>query len=157
VLFDGRQCRLPYADVTTFPEVLDTIGNTALVVVPNGGVVTPELFVRTPRVVALEPDTSPTLTTGTGGPHRVEGTATGIVPPLLVPVSYDEARVVDEAAARALAGRLARVDGLFAGVSTALNVAGATALAAERGPGRTVVTVAVDTGLKYLAGDLFDA
>ncbi len=109
-----------------------------------------------PRVVALEPDTSPALTTGAGGPHRVEGTATGVVPPLLVAGSYDEARVVDEAAARSLARRLARVDGLFAGVSSALNVAGATALAAELGPDRSVVTVAVDTGLKYLDGDLFD-
>ena len=107
------------------------------------------------RVVALEPATSPTLTTGGSGAHRVEGIATGIVPPLLGPDTYDEARVVDEAEARRLAIRLARTEGLFAGTSSAVNVAGAIALAQELGPGKTVATVAVDTGLKYLAGDLF--
>jgi cysteine synthase A len=108
------------------------------------------------RVVAFEPATSPVLTAGVGGPHRVEGTATGIVPPLLTPDTYDEARTVDEDEARQLAIRLARTDGVFAGTSSAVNVAGAIALARELGAGRTVVTVAVDTGLKYLAGDLFE-
>jgi cysteine synthase A len=109
------------------------------------------------RVVAFEPATSPVLTAGVGGPHRVEGTATGVVPPLLTPDTYDEARTVDEAEARQMAIRLARTDGIFAGTSSAVNVVGAIALARELGPGRTVVTVAVDTGLKYLAGDLFEA
>jgi cysteine synthase A len=95
------------------------------------------------------------LTQGAGGPHRVEGTATGIVPPLLTPESYDEARIVDEDQARLLARRLAREEGIFAGTSSALNVLGAITLAAELGAGHTVVTVAVDTGMKYLAGDLF--
>ena len=107
------------------------------------------------RVVAFEPATAPMLTAGHSGPHRVEGTATGIVPPLLGAADYDEARVVDEVQARALAIRLAREDGVFAGTSSALNIQGALDLAAELEPDRTVVTVAVDTGLKYLAGDLF--
>jgi len=107
------------------------------------------------RVVALEPASSPVLTAGVAGPHRVEGTATGIVPPLLVPGSHDEARAVEEDDARVLASRLAREDGIFVGTSSALNIAGALELAREAGAGRTVVTVAADTGLKYLAGDLF--
>src|SRR5262245_14023894 len=107
------------------------------------------------RVVAFEPATSPMLTTGVGGPHRVEGTAAGIVPPLLSSGGYDEARTVDETEARALAPRLAQVEGVFAGTSSALNVTGALTLASELGAGRTVVTVAVDSGLKYLAGDLY--
>jgi len=107
------------------------------------------------RVLALEPATSPMLTQGAGGPHRVEGTATGIVPPLLTPDSYDDARTVDEGRARLFANRLAREEGLFAGTSSALNLLGAVTLAGELGAGHTVVTVAVDTGLKYLAGDLF--
>lgn len=96
------------------------------------------------------------LTAGHGGPHRVEGTATGIVPPLLTPGLVDEARAVGEAYARRLAPVLARREGVFAGTSSALNIAGAVAVAAELSAGRTVVTVACDTGLKYLAGDLFD-
>jgi cysteine synthase len=68
---------------------------------------------------------------------------------------YDEARVVDETEGRAMARRLAREEGIFAGTSTGLNVAAAIALARELGPGKVVATVAVDTGLKYLAGDLF--
>jgi cysteine synthase A len=107
------------------------------------------------RIVALEPATSPVLTTGRGGPHRVEGTAPGFVPPHLTPADYDEARAIDEEAAREMARRLAREEGIFAGISTGLNVAGALQLATELGPGARVATVAVDSGLKYLAGDLF--
>ena len=107
------------------------------------------------RIVALEPSGSPVLTTGRGGPHRVEGIAPGFVPPHLTAADYDEARAIDEGEARALARRLAREEGLFAGTSTGLNVLAALQLARELGPGRRVATVAVDTGLKYLAGDLF--
>jgi cysteine synthase A len=52
---------------------------------------------------------------------------------------------------------LAREEGIFAGVSTGLNLVAALKLAEELGPGRTVATVAVDTGLKYLTSDLFEA
>ena len=107
------------------------------------------------RIVALEPSSSPALTKGHGGAHRVEGTATGRIPPHLSRSDYDEARAIDEADARAMVRRLAREEGLFAGTSTGLNVAAAVQLAAELGPGHRVATVAVDTGLKYLAGDLF--
>jgi cysteine synthase A len=107
------------------------------------------------RVVALEPTGSPVLTTGRGGPHRVEGTAPGFVPPHLTPSDYDEARAIDEDQARVMVRRLAREEGIFAGTSTGLNVVAALQLARELGPGHRVATVAVDTGLKYLAGDLF--
>jgi cysteine synthase len=107
------------------------------------------------RVVGLEPTGSPVLTTGRGGAHRVEGTAPGFVPPHLKREDYDEARAIDENEARGFARRLAKEEGIFAGVSTGLNVLAACQLARELGPGRRVATVAVDTGLKYLAGDLF--
>jgi cysteine synthase A len=89
----------------------------------------------------------------------VEGTAAGIVPPLLDADAdaYDEARTVDEDAGRATVRRLAREEGIFVGTSSGLNVTAAIALARELGAGHTVVTVAADTGLKYLAGDLFTA
>jgi cysteine synthase A len=55
-----------------------------------------------------------------------------------------------------MARRLAEEEGIFAGTSSGLNVVGALQLGQELGAGRTVVTVACDTGLKYLAGDLYD-
>jgi cysteine synthase A len=108
------------------------------------------------RIVALEPSGSPVLTTGRKGAHRVEGTAPGFVPPHLTTADYDEARAIDEDEAREMARRLAREEGIFAGVSSGLNVLAALQLAKELGPGHSVATVAVDSGLKYLAGDLFN-
>lgn len=107
------------------------------------------------RIIALEPKGSPALTEGRGGAHGVEGTATGRVPPHLQRSDYDEARAIDEDEARAMARRLAREEGIFAGTSTALNVLAALQIAGELGSSHRVATVAVDTGLKYLAGDLF--
>jgi cysteine synthase A len=107
------------------------------------------------RIVALEPSGSPVMTTGRGGAHRVEGIAPGFVPPHLHREDYDEARAIDEEEARAMARRLAKEEGIFAGTSSGLNVVAALQLARELGPGHRVATVAVDTGLKYLAGDLF--
>ena len=107
------------------------------------------------RIIALEPSTSPFLTAGAGGPHRVEGVAAGFWPPHLVPGSYDETRAIDESEARTLVRRAAREEGIFAGTSTGLNLVGALQVARELGPGKIVATVAVDTGLKYLAGDLY--
>jgi cysteine synthase A len=107
------------------------------------------------KIVALEPGSSPFLTTGKGGPHRVEGIAAGFRPPHLKEGQYDEVRTVDEQAARAMARRLAREEGIFTGTSSGLNVVAALQLAREIGPGKIVATVAVDSGLKYLSGDLY--
>jgi cysteine synthase A len=107
------------------------------------------------KIIALEPTTSAFLTTGKSGAHRVEGTAAGLRPPHLKDGTFDEARALDEEAGRAMARRAAREEGLFAGTSTGMNLAGAVEVARELGPGKVVATVAVDTGLKYLAGDLF--
>lgn len=107
------------------------------------------------KIVALEPASSPVLTTGKGGPHRVEGIAAGFRPPHLKEGQYDEVRTIDEQEARAMARRLAKEEGIFAGTSSGLNVVAALQLARELGPGKTVATVAVDSGLKYLAGDLY--
>jgi cysteine synthase A len=108
------------------------------------------------RIVALEPASSPALTEGRGGAHRVEGVATGSVPPHMQSRPYDEARAIEEDEGRAMARRLAREEGLLVGTSSGLNIAAAVQLAREIGPGKIVATVAVDTGLKYLAGDLFE-
>ncbi len=107
------------------------------------------------RIVALEPAESSVISTGVPGTHRVEGIGIGIVPPLFEAEAVTEVRTVAEAEARDMARRLAKEEGIFAGISSGLNVVGAIEIAAELGPGRTVATVAVDTGLKYLAGDLY--
>lgn len=109
------------------------------------------------RIVALEPATSPVISRGITGTHHVEGIGVGFVPPLLDKDYYHESRSIDEAEAREMARRLTREEGIFSGTSTGLNVVGAVQLAQECGPGHTVTTVAVDSGLKYLAGDLYEA
>jgi cysteine synthase len=107
------------------------------------------------RLVALEPATSAVLSGGTPGRHGVEGVAPGFVPPQFDRALVSETRAIDEAEARQMAWTLARQEGLFAGTSTGLNVVAALQIARELGPDHTVVTVAVDSGLKYLAGDLY--
>ena len=105
--------------------------------------------------MAFEPATSAVLSGGAAGAHRVEGVAPGFVPPQYDRSLVSEARAVDEGEGRAMARRLASEEGLFGGTSTGLNVAGAIRIAQEIGAGHTMVTVAVDSGLKYLAGDLY--
>ena len=107
------------------------------------------------RIVALEPATSAVLSGGVAGRHGVEGVAPGFVPPQFDRAMVSETRAIDEADARRMAWTLARQEGLFAGTSTGLNVVAALQIARELGAGHTVVTVAVDSGLKYLAGDLY--
>jgi cysteine synthase A len=108
------------------------------------------------KVVVLEPASAPLISQGRKGTHSVDGIAVGIRPPILSDDRFDEARGIEEAEARVMANRLAREEGVFAGTSTGMNVVGAIQLARELGPGHTVVTVAVDTGLKYLQTDLYE-
>lgn len=108
------------------------------------------------EIVILEPASTPVISKGVAGIHHVEGIGIGFVPPLLDSGLYERVLAIDETEARAMARRLASEEGLLAGTSTGLNVTGALQLATEIGRGHTVVTVAVDTGLKYLGGDLFE-
>jgi len=107
------------------------------------------------RIVALEPDTSAVLSGGEAGTHGIDGTAAGFVPPLFDRSIVTETMPLPESEARAMSRRLAREEGVFAGTSTGLNVVAALRLAREIGRGGTVVTVACDSGLKYLNGPLF--
>ncbi len=107
------------------------------------------------RIVIIEPASTAVISGREPGTHGVEGTGIGFIPPLLDVDRYDEVRPIDEAAGRAMARRLAAEEGLLAGTSTGLNVTAAIDLAIEFGEGKSVVTVACDTGLKYLAGDLY--
>ncbi|KAB8221362.1 pyridoxal phosphate-dependent enzyme, beta subunit [Aspergillus novoparasiticus] len=106
-------------------------------------------------ISVLEPASSPTITQGRPGTHHVEGIGIGIIPPLFDRQLYDEALAISEDEGRSMCRRLAREEGLLVGTSTGLNVVAAIELARKLGSGKTVVTVAADTGLKYLKGDLF--
>ncbi|KAI9927018.1 hypothetical protein MW887_003399 [Aspergillus wentii] len=107
------------------------------------------------RVTVLEPASAPVITKGHGGQHGVEGIGIGFLPPLLDKHLYDDALAIDEAEGRAMARRLAKEEGILAGTSTGLNVVAALEIAKQLGPGKIVATVACDTGLKYVRGDLY--
>lgn len=107
------------------------------------------------KIIALEPLQSPFLTTGKGGPHKVEGIGVGFEPPFLDRARLNDVRVVDQFSAFKMCRRLAREAGIFCGVSTGLNVVAAIDLAEELGPGQRVVTLGCDSGSKYLAGDIY--
>jgi cysteine synthase A len=89
--------------------------------------------------------------------YHVEGVGVGFVPPLFDRQYCDDVRGIDETEARDMARKLARDEGIFAGTSTGMDLVGAIRLGRELGPGHVVATVACDTGLKYLNGDLFES
>ena len=119
--------------------------------------VTRELRKALPELhrVAIEPAESPVLSGGEAGTHRIEGGGSGFWPPLLERDDFDEVRAVSTADAFAMARRAAKEEGLWSGPSTGANLEVALDLARELGPGKRVATPLVDSGLKYLGGDLY--
>jgi cysteine synthase len=109
------------------------------------------------QLIAFEPSTSPVLSGGIASSHSVEGVAPGFIPPLYDATIVSQVRTISEEEGRHMCLRLAREEGILAGTSTGLNVIGALQLAQEIGPGGIVVTVAPDSGLKYLTGSLFQS
>lgn len=107
------------------------------------------------RIVAVEPDESPVLSGGQSGSHKIEGIGIGFVPPLWRPELVNDVYTVATAEAKAMARRLVREEGIFAGTSSGANVVAALRLAAKLGPSATVATLMVDSGLKYLSTDLY--
>jgi len=105
--------------------------------------------------VVVEPAESAVLSGGPPGTHHIEGGGIGHRPPLLSQGDYDEVIAVPEADAFEMARRAARTEGIFSGPSTGANLVAAMTIARRLGPGHRVVTVQVDSGLKYLAGDIF--
>ena len=89
------------------------------------------------------------------GSHKIEGTGAGFVVPLWTEGLASEIQTVSTQEAMATARRLARLEGIFAGTSTGGNVAVALRIAERLGPGQIVVTVAVDSGMKYLSTELY--
>jgi cysteine synthase len=104
------------------------------------------------RVVAVEPEDSPVLSGGKPGPHRIQGIGAGFVPVVLNTKVYDEIIRIKNDEAIAMAVRLAREEGMLAGISAGANVAAALQVAARpENKGKLIVTIICDTGERYLS------
>lgn len=105
--------------------------------------------------VAVEPAESPVLSGGAPGTHKIEGGGSGFVPPQLSFDEIDEVLAIPTADAFEMARRAAREEGVWSGPSTGANITAALVVARRLGTGARVATVQVDSGLKYLAGELY--
>jgi cysteine synthase A len=103
----------------------------------------------------VEPAESAVLSGRPPGTHHIEGGGTGQRPPQLWPADYDEVIAIPEAGAFQTARQATRDEGIFSGPSTGANIAAALEIARRLGPGHRVVTIQVDSGLKYLTGQLY--
>ncbi|MCX5866732.1 MAG: cysteine synthase A [Proteobacteria bacterium] len=150
--------------LTTAEEIWrDTEGRVEIVVagVGTGGTITgiaEALKERKPslRAVAVEPETSPVLSGGKAGPHRIQGIGAGFVPEVFRADLIDEVIKVKNEDAEELARRLAREEGILAGISS--GAAAWAALEVGRRPenrGRLIVVILPDTGERYLSTALF--
>jgi cysteine synthase A len=107
------------------------------------------------RVFAVEPAESAVLSGNPPGSHKIEGIGLGFIPPLWHRDEVDEVLAVSTDDAKAMARRLARDEAIFAGTSTGANVVAALRIAERLGPGKTVATIIVDSGLRYVSTDVF--
>jgi cysteine synthase A len=109
------------------------------------------------HVMAVEPAESAVLSGKPSGSHQIEGIGIGFIPPLWEPDQVDEIITVTTSDAKEMARRLAREEGIFTGTSSGANVVAALQVAKRLGQGKTVVTIMVDSGLRYLSTDLYSA
>ena len=149
---------------TTGPEIwADTDGNVDIFVagVGTGGTLTgvgEYLKSQNPnvKVVAVEPATSPVLSKGFAGPHKIQGIGAGFVPDTLNTKVYDEIIPVTNDDAFATGRALAREDGILAGISSGAAVFAATELAKRpENKGKLIVAILPDTGDRYLSTPMF--
>lgn len=103
------------------------------------------------QVVAVEPAESAVMSGGVAGCHGIQGLADGFIPEIVDLRQIDRIVAVATAEAVAMAGRLAREEGVFVGISSGANVVAALRIARDLGPGTTVVTVLPDRGERYLS------
>ena len=149
---------------TTGPEIWeDTDGNVDYFVagVGTGGTVTGVgqfLKSKNPnvKVVAVEPASSPVLSQGHGGPHKIQGIGAGFVPAVLDTSIYDEIIPIENEAAFATGKEVGRTEGILVGISSgaALNAAIQVAQRQENA-GKTIVVLLPDTGDRYLSSPMF--
>ena len=106
-------------------------------------------------VYAVEPDESAVLSGRPPGSHKIEGIGLGFLPPLWNRSEVDEVLTVSTSDAKAMARRLAKEEAIFAGTSTGANIVAALRIAERLGSSATIVTLVVDSGLRYLSTDVF--
>ena len=149
---------------TTGPEIWeDTDGNVDFFVagVGTGGTITGTgeyLKSKNPdiKVVAVEPESSPVLSQGKAGPHKIQGIGAGFVPDVLNTKIYDEVIPVSNENAFALGKQVGRSEGILVGISAGAAVYAATELAKRsENKGKTIVVILPDTGDRYLSTPLF--
>ena len=150
---------------TTAEEIWrDTDGKADVIVagVGTGGTITGIASVikkRKPsfKAIAVEPAESPVLSGGSPGPHRIQGIGAGFVPDVLQLELVDEIIKVTGDEAAATARRLAKEEGILAGISSGAATWAALQVASrEEMRGKTIVVILPDTGERYLSTDLFD-
>ncbi|MFL6337331.1 MAG: PLP-dependent cysteine synthase family protein [Pyrinomonadaceae bacterium] len=107
------------------------------------------------HVAAVEPSESPVLSGKPTGSHKIEGIGIGFVPPLWHREEVDEILTGSTEEAIGMCRRLACEEGIFAGTSSRLNVVAALRVAERLGPEATVVTLMVDSGIKYVSTDVY--
>lgn len=107
------------------------------------------------KIYAVEPDESAVLSGRPSGSHKIEGIGIGFIPPLWQPEIVNEILTVTTDEAMNMARRLAREEGIFAGTSTGANIVASLRIAEKLGPDKTVVTIIVDSGLRYLSTSLY--
>ncbi len=104
------------------------------------------------QVVAIEPSTSPVLAGGSAGPHKIQGIGAGFVPDVVNRDVIDEVIGVESERAFEMSERLARDEGILAGISSGAAAAAALELASrEENAGKTIVVIFPDTGERYLS------
>ena len=106
-------------------------------------------------VAAAEPAESAILSGRAKGSHRIEGIGIGFTPPHWRPDMVDEVQTATTREATEMCRRLAREEAIFAGTSSGLNIIAALRIAERLGPGATVATIMIDSGLRYLSTDLY--
>jgi len=108
------------------------------------------------RCIAIEPLNVRALSGGdTSGTHKLEGIGAGFIPSICRLDLADEVMAVSDTGAQETARKLARLEGIFGGTTSGANVWAAIQRARAIGPGKRIVTVVIDSGLKYLNGDLY--